>query len=325
VAASSLPALPAALRRIVLPSAGIFGPASEWRRDVSDAPLATDSRALVDNLAQQVSSAYGGVAAFNVWDYNVSVAIAGPHQPGQDVIFDDCQGKGYVPAQLTDPSEGAPFVDVPVPPQAAAAAGTDGELSVWQPSTDTLWELWKAHQESDGWHACWGGRIDHVSDSPGYFPGPTGVAATGLSVTGGAIGIAEGEDGVIDHAMSLVVRSAARSSFSYPARRTDGDATPGPGVFVEGQRFRLDPSLDVDRLGLTPLGAVVARAAQRYGFIVTDKGGSVSLVAESGAPAQTATGTNPWKKILGNVPGYGMLRGFPWDKLQALPLDYGGP
>ncbi|MEB0161112.1 hypothetical protein, partial [Pseudomonas sp. AH2 (2023)] len=79
--------------------------------------------------------------------------------------------------------------------------------------------------------------------------------------------------------------------FSYPAQRSDGSLRPGtPNAIAEGQRFRLDPSLDVDSLKLTPLGKMVAKAAQKYGFIVVDKGGAVGVGVESGKQIALDTG-----------------------------------
>ncbi|HVV30347.1 MAG TPA: hypothetical protein VHC41_05660, partial [Mycobacteriales bacterium] len=68
-----------------------------------------------------------------------------------------------------------------------------------------------------------------------------------------------------------------------------------------------------------------ARAAQKYGFIVTDQSGAVAVQAESGVPMQQATGTNPWTAIMNGTPSYQMLTNFPWTKLQALPANYGKP
>ncbi|KQQ42945.1 hypothetical protein [Nocardioides sp. Leaf307] len=298
----------------------MFGPGSEWRRQVGEAPVAADSEELVDQLASQVEVRYGGVAAFNDGEYNVAYYRVPPGQPRVDVSFDDCQGKGYTPSELTDPAVGGHFLDVPVPEGAVPAAGADGELTVHDPAADQLWELWKARRVDGVWHACWGGRLDDVSASPGFFPGYTGVAATGLSVTGGAIGLAEVRAGRIDHALSLNVVDAAHfTTYSYPAQRSDGNLPLGaPAAIEEGRRFRLDPALDLDTLDLHPIARLVADAAQRYGFIVNDRAGAVSVIAERGPAFVDA-----WAAARGDTPGYGVMAGFPWRSLHALPPDYG--
>ena len=53
--------------------------------------------------------------------------------------------------------------------RARPSAGTDSQITIYQPSTDRLWEYWHFRRERDGWHARWGGAIDDVSSSPGYY------------------------------------------------------------------------------------------------------------------------------------------------------------
>ena len=69
-----------------------------------------------------------------------------------------------------------------------------------------------------------------------------------------------------------------------------------------------------------PLGAAVARAAQRYGFIVVDTAGSVAVMAESGQVWKQRTGTDPWPGILGGVPTYEQLAEFPWDRVEVVTV-----
>jgi hypothetical protein len=76
---------------------GPFGSASVWATDISAAPLAADSAAQVANLAQQVASRYGGTAAFNNGAYADSYYTVSPTQQTVNVIWDDCQHKGYLP------------------------------------------------------------------------------------------------------------------------------------------------------------------------------------------------------------------------------------
>jgi hypothetical protein len=269
---------------------------------------------------------WGGVAAFNYDVYSLAFYTVDRHVKRKTVKFDDCQHKGYVPPQLYAPGSG-PFLDVPIPRHARPARGTDGSMAIWDRSSDQLWELWQARKAPDGWHACWGGRIDRASTDPGYFEDYMGVSGSGLALSGGSVGIREAGSGAIKHAMALQLIDVANwSTFSYPAQRSDGYLPPDtPNAIMEGQRFRLDPSVDLDRLDLTPLAKTIARAAQKYGFIVTDQSGAVDVVAESGLGLARETGVNPWDKIMRGVPGYEVLENFPWDRLQALPVDYGKP
>ena len=299
-----------------------LSPTSFYTTDIRDAPVAENSDLIVADLTAQVARQWEGVAAVNAYQYNTAFYTVAPGAATTTVAFDDCQKKGYVPSGLFDGP--AYFVDVPVPPDAQATAGTDAQLTVYDPAADKIWEFWQMRRApSGGWQACWGGRIDDVSTSQGIFPEPYGASASGLLMAPGMISIDEARLRRIDHAMYLAVHDTRAGAFSWPANRTDGD-TDDENVVAEGQRLRLDPSLDVTKLGLSPFATMVARAAQKYGFVVADRAHAVAVVTESGAAMKRETGSDPWDGLLGG-PSYSVLKGFPWDKLQALPLDHGRP
>lgn len=294
---------------------------SVYHRRVADAPIAADSGALMHRLRQDIDGGVELPAAVNAYNYNASVYRASPATPRVTVAFDDCQKKGYLPHGLYDQDKY--FVDVPIPEDAMAASGTDAQMSIYEPQTDQIWEFWQVKRTpTGGWSACWGGRVDGLSASDGLFPVPFGASASGLVMAGGVIGIQEAARGDIDHAIYLTVKEAS-TLISYPANRTDG-ASLDPTHLREGQRLRLDPSLDVNALGLTPLGETIARAAQKYGFIVSDRAGSVGVATQSGRAQKSRTGVNPWDILLGG-PAHSVLAKFPWDKVEALQVDYGKP
>jgi hypothetical protein len=90
-------------------------------------------------------------------------------------------------------------------------------------------------------------------------------------------------------------------------------------------RLRLDPSVDVDALSMGRSGKIIARAAQKYGFVVWDKAGAISIRAQN-PKSYTALGQpDPYPALFGNQPSYAVLNGFPWDRLQFMPFDYGKP
>jgi hypothetical protein len=305
----------------VLPEDYPFSADSVWRQDISDAPLADNSAEQVARVAQQVADHYDGVAAFNVNRFQVSFYTVGPDQPRVDVHWTDCQKKGYTPQGLK--GEDGQFSDVPIPDDAVPAVGTDGQLTIYSPDSDQLWEFWKAERTEDGWQACWGGRIDDASTSRGYFRNGFGAAGTGLALSGGMVWVDDAEAGVIDHALSLQLIDARHwKTFSWPAQRSDGQDR-DPDAVQEGTRLRLDPSVDVDALDLNPVAAMIAKAAQTYGFIVTDRAGSVSITAEAGQ--ETAGEADPWPALLGGTKSWDVMQDFPWDRLQALPRNYGKP
>ena len=299
-----------------------LSPSSFYRQKVTKAPLASNSARTVALLAKYVADNWGGSAAFNAYQYNSPVYTVPANQPKVRVAFDDCQKKGYTPANLF--SGRGQFLDVPVPANAVPAKGTDGEMSIYDPAADKLWEFWQMRRTATGWSACWGGRIDKLSTSQPIFTHPYGATATGIALAGGMVTATDIRRGRIDHAIPVAVIGAARfDRFSWPANRSDGNSTL-PDAVLEGQRLRLDPKVKVDSLDLTPIGQMVARAAQEYGFVVVDKGGAVAVIAESGEPEKARTGSNPWDRLLGGSDSRA-LRNFPWNRMQAIRPNYGRP
>ena len=216
---------------------------------------------------------------------------------------------------------------MPIPEGAAQADGTDGEMTIWQPSTDRMWEFWQAKKTAEGWQACWGGGMEHVSQSDGIWPNGHGTTATSLPFLGGQITAAELKRGEIRHAMGIALVDAETWQIrSWPATRSDGwNPDRAPNRIPEGLRFRLDPTVDVDALPLHPVGRIVAKAAQKYGFVVWDKAGGISLRAENPKPEIAAGRPDPYRELFGGTPAYAVLEGIPWERLQFLPVDYGKP
>jgi hypothetical protein len=212
---------------------------------------------------------------------------------------------------------------VPVPPGAIPSAGSDHEITIWQPSADRLWEFWHfGASTTGGWQAQWGGAMSRVHANPGYFsanawPGAQrwwGATATSLPLIGGLIRADELRQGHIDHALALALPITRAALYRWPAQRTDGRSTDATSI-VEGTRLRLDPTLDVAALRLAPVTAEIALAAQRYGILVRDTAPNIAFYAE--AP----TGTNPYSGadgLYGGLRPDQLLAHFPWSRLQVV-------
>jgi hypothetical protein len=301
-------------------AASFFAPDSPWNATLSDsAALQPDSPGLVGELNRQVQTAGAWI---NSNEFSIPIYTVPADQPGTSVHIDNHHDMYTNPADAA--SLEAALEGIPIPPGAKPAAGTNRHMVIWQPSTDTMWELWQARNTFDGgistwrdntpgWHASWGAKITDVSSSSGVIPAPFGATASGLAAVGGLITIDDLEAGRIDHALAMAIPNTARGRFVAPATRTDG-AYVGEHAIPEGTRFRLPASLDTSKLGLSPLGEMIARAAQRYGIIVRDRAAAVVLYTEDPVPS----GSTVFRRVLaGQNPGRALLR-FPWDKLEAL-------
>ncbi len=287
-----------------------FAATSFWNLPLAaNAPLDEQSSAWVTELRRQLATTNPWI---NTTSYSTPVYTVPAGQPTVRVKLDTTSA----PLQQA-------FEQVPIPAGAKPAAGSDAHLVVWQPATDSMWELWLASQKADGWHARWGGRMTGVSKNPGYFTAPNpgwGATATSLPLLGGLMRISELESGRIDHALAFAIpHTKLWKSWSWPAQRSDGD-TDSADAIPEGARFRLPATLDIDALKLPPVTAAIAKAVQRYGMVLRDKSGSVSFYAEDPTP----TGANPYPGLFKTWTNL-LFAKFPWDRLQALRTDMRGP
>jgi hypothetical protein len=284
----------------------LFAPTSVWNRALPadeslDPRSAQLTAALAAEVRREMPKRSGPWINMNAW--SVPVYTVGADVPTLHVTLDTNV------AQLQ-----RDFDAVPIPAGAHASAGADRHLVVYQPSTDQMWEFWHAQRLADGWHARWGGKMSTVSSNPGYFPNPLGASATSLPLLGGLTTIAELKTGKIDHALAMAVPNTDAAQVTWPAQRGDGRVT-GPTAIPQGTQFRIDPSVDLSRLKLTPVGLAMARAVQRYGMVIRDSADCVTFYAED--PTVTSA-PNPYPQLLGGLYPDQALANFPWDRLQVV-------
>ena len=302
-----------------IPKGQLFAPTSFWKQRVPNTTsLDPNSGVLVAALVAEVQREHA--AAIGPWigvgSGSTPVYRVPRGQPRVRVRLESTALRGGRALQRA-------FASVPLPPDAKPAPGTDRHLTVWQPSSDRLWEFFGARHAANGWHAQWGGAMRRVSKNPGYYtraawPGATrnwGATASSLPVIGGTMLLDELKTGRIDHALAINLPAPRAGMFAWPAQRTDG--TGPPTALPEGARLRLDPTVDLSSLHLPKLTRMIARAAQRYGFVVRDQTHhGISLFGE--VPTH-APGSAYGRYFKGRTPGQ-LLANFPWDRLQVLPM-----
>ncbi len=301
------------------PSCGVpFASSGPWCTPLpSSAPLASNSAAVVANIEADEKNNYG-TFAINTDTYSSPIYTVPASTPATNWSFDDCQNKGSLPSNF------APvLMGVPTAPGMVQSMGTDGEITIYDPTTDEEWEFWVASQTGGQWSACWGGTIQHVSTNPGIFPSGLGATASGLPLLGFLIRIDELQAGVIRHTLNIETVRTQAGVFSWPANRTDGN-TANADILMEGQRVRLDPTFDVTTLP-NPAERTIAKAMQDYGMILTDTSGAVTMQAEDPRPYMAAhnTTTNPYDAIFAGRQSYAVLQDIPLSRLQVLAKDYG--
>jgi hypothetical protein len=301
-----------------------FSPTSFWNEDLrADEPLDPTSAAVMRAFNQQLDQediAKGGPGNINTIEWSVPVYTVPANQPTVEVKLEDASKSKTLHALQEA------WDQVPLPPNAQPAAGTDKHLVVWQPSSDRLWEFWRLEDTPEGWQAARGGAIRNTSRASGAY-GPEdwpnaksswGASASGLSIAGGLITLEDLEHGQINHALALGIPNPRRDIYASPAERTDGRSTE-PLALPEGAHLRLNPNLNLAALHLPHLTMMLAEAAQRYGIIIRDTAKDVTFYAQDPIP----TGANPYTGPTGYFEDKRpreLLASFPWNQLQLLKM-----
>ena len=267
-----------------------------------------------------------------------TVYTVGPNQPDVSVT---------IPANT---NLQAAMQSVPIPSGAEPSMGGDAQMIIWQPSSDTMWELWQTSQDSSGqWHANWGGRIEHVSTDPGYYHNI--VNANDLCSTNSAVKyceqanwggpsarvpnlpglmtLAQLESGHVDHALAMALPESLAAAWSWPAQATDG---PGNSIIPQGARIRIDPNLNLDAWfaslknpdgtprPIAPIEWIIARAMQTYGAVDVNSSGSVSFYTENWTPSGNDIFDGAGG-LFGGMRPYQFVGDLPWESTQVLQTN----
>jgi hypothetical protein len=297
-----------------------YSPTSFWNAPVpATAPLDPKSEPVVAAFNALVASEFRASTgpSINTTEYSVPIYTVPATQPIVKVTLDTSHA----------PALQAAWSAVPMPANARPATGTDATLVIWQPSSNKLWDFWRARHQEDGWHAAWGGATQNVSSASGWpdpesWPGAQpwwGTSGCSLGIVGGLITLEDLEMGVINHALQMEIPNVRAAVYASPALRTDGK-TEDLLALPEGAHLRLDPNLDLETLNLPRLTLILARAAQRYGIFVTNGASDVTFQAQDPTP----TGTEPYRGPDGFWEGSyprALLSHFPWSHLQLLRME----
>ncbi len=226
-----------------------FAASSPWRKAIpSSPPIDPKSAAMIDYAQPKP-----GALIANLVEFGVPIYPAGNNTPAHTV-------------NCTEAAFGlCPFAGWPVliPDGAKPNSGSDHVLVTVDNDGGNIFEFWRAAKNGDQWTTAFS-AVNSVRGS-GWGGAATGSGASRL---GGIIRIAEIEAGEIQHALALQMSNACKT-FRAPALKSDGTST-REDCIPEGSLLQLDPSIDLDKLGLSKGERAVARAMQRYGGYVMD-------------------------------------------------------
>ena len=173
---------------------------------------------------------------------------------------------------------------VPTPPDLIASQGTDAAVAIYQPSTDTYWDFWRAEKDAAGnWSACWGGKIEHYSRQPGDLHEPARRdrhRAAVRRVPDQDRGAAPGphrpraQHRHRPHPGGLPLLAGRPATTATPRAPTSRARASASGSTRRSTSARC----------ASPAARTIARAMQEYGLIMTDKGGALVTYAEDPRP-----------------------------------------
>lgn len=178
--------------------------------------------------------------------------------------------------------------DIPIPDDAVSDAQSDAHLALIDRKRNLAWDMWYAKRRNGEWYSNTG--MKYRLDGSGVFdrkqfPIKTGDSihqygpgrAAGVPIIAGLIMYDEALSGAIEHKIAAASSFVGFREFCFPATWTDG---PYKGGIPEGAVIQLDPKLNLDQFGLTPVERTIARALQGYGMVLVDYAGGNVIYAE---------------------------------------------
>jgi len=129
----------------------LFGASSPWNK-LALGSVDPNSAAMAQNLR----------AAFTKTGHTFDLAGTGDYPDyGVPLYYADASTPKVM---MKDSTGWWPGMTMPLPPSAAPSVGTDHHLSIWDVSTNTLYEVWDARKAGDG---SWSGGLGAKFDAAG--------------------------------------------------------------------------------------------------------------------------------------------------------------
>jgi hypothetical protein len=189
------------------------------------------------------------------------------------------------------------YTSINMPTGACGSPDSDGMMSVIQPTGWALDTYATVTLDDQTLLASMGSFVDLKGDGTGYW---NGRRASMIPSLAGLIRKGELASGRIPHALAVTISpTVLKEQAIWPASAFDMNSGYS-GALPMGSLLGIPPWVNIDGLGLTPLGKVIARAAQNYGIFIVDRTGGpgINILSELGNPdigtaAVGATGSYP--------------------------------
>lgn len=268
----------------------VFSPDSPWNTPIGENPeLDEFSDMMINNLANKVK---GIQWSWSTWTIPMFV-IDSDKTPKVDIPTTS----KYHLYKTVDPDGNDIAEGIPMPVEAWPDPEDDSHMLLVDPVKRRTWDFSFASQISaNQWQAS---IIDTWDlDSKGYrAPFETakwrasGARAGGTPLIAGLIRPEQIKAGKINNALSFAspvnrlttYHGGTEQLCSPVASRTDGRGV-GYEYIPEGARLQLDPSLDLNSLGLSDEVKIIAKAMQEYGMFNVDGSSAFKIYLQNLGP-----------------------------------------
>jgi hypothetical protein len=263
----------------------LFPSDSPWNQQVTGAPVASNSTAVINNIISLYGDGrfhpdFGQDTRSSNPLYGIPFNVVhGNTQAKVNVVIDDYPDESDIQAAPI-PANAVLEGDNQNGPVAGLANRGDSHLIVYDEDNNIAYEFYNASrpsENSDGkWHAAQESVWNMNTDT--FRPlGWTSADAAGLPILPGlvrpdeALPTNQGGQGVINHAIRVTLQnSIILDQFLYPASHVANSNTNAAIDPPMGARLRLKAGVDISTLN--PESKVIAQAMKDYGLIVADNG-----------------------------------------------------
>ena len=301
---TSLLVMPATRAPAALLSSNLFPADNPWNQNISQAPAATNSDAIISRIGNgrfhpDFGQDYRSGSPLYGIPYNV---VHGNATPKVHVVIDAYSGQ----SDLQDapiPANAVIEGDMDNGPLAGLNNRGDSHLLVWDEDNNIGYEFYRASRPSENadsqWHAD-SETVWNMKTNSFRTLGWTSADAAGLPILPGlarpdeGLPVAQGGQGAILHALRFTLPNAViLNQYLYPGSHT---ANPGNTNRANqppmGARFRLKASVNIS--AMNPQAKVVAQALKDYGLIVADNGSAFYVTGASYSPDATNSFSLTW-------------------------------
>jgi IPT/TIG domain. len=275
-------------------SSNLFPADNPWNQNISQAPVATNSAAIISKIGNgRFHPDFGqdyrvGNGLYGI-PYNV---VHGNTTPKIHVVIDAYASQSDI-QNCPVPANAVIEGDMDNGPTVGLNVRGDSHMLVWDEDSNILYEFYRASRPSENADGQWHADSETIWDmKTNAFRtlGWTSGDAAGLPILPGlarpdeGLPVAQGGQGIIRHALRFTLPNAViLNQYLFPGSHT---ANPGNNSRSNqppmGARFRLKSSVNISTMN--PQAKVIAQAMKDYGLIVADNGSAFYLTGASYSP-----------------------------------------